>query len=224
MTASAVILAAGHGDRMLSNENKILLQVCGQALICHTVRAFAQVPEIDELVVVVRHDEMDIVRNLLQPISGHCRFVEGGRMRRDSSLIGVQTATGEFVLIHDGARPFPSVKLIQDVLSAAQRENAAVPILPIPDLVHRVNDRTELVEEPPTVRDHSLARAQTPQGFRRSLILRYLKAATPEIRDDATAVLLAGESVATIPGEPTNIKITRPKDLALAEAIAASRQ
>jgi 2-C-methyl-D-erythritol 4-phosphate cytidylyltransferase len=66
-------------------------------------------------------------------------------------------------------------------------------------------------------------RAQTPQGFQRDLILRCLEAAPPEIRDDATAILLTGESVTTVPGERANIKITRPDDLPLAEAIATSR-
>lgn len=224
MTTSVVILAAGRGDRMQSSAHKILLRVCGKALICHTVSAFAQVPELDELIVVVHRDDMDNVRRLVQPIADHCRFVEGGGTRRDSSLRGVRAATGDFVLIHDGARPFPSAKLIRDVLLSTQRERAAIPVLPVADLLHPVDKTSDRISnDAPVSCEHSLARAQTPQGFRRDLILRCLEAAPPEIGDDATAVLLAGESVATVPGEPTNLKITHPEDLALAEAIAASR-
>ena len=222
MSASAVILAAGCGDRMQTNENKLLLPICGQALICHTVSAFAQIPELADLVLVVHPDEMEIIRQLVQPIADHCRFVEGGETRRDSALAGVRAATEDLVLIHDGARPFPSSTLIQHVLTAARLKNAVIPILAVPDLLHRVG-ATGRIEKTPDLSDQSLVRAQTPQGFRRDLILSCLEAASPEIYDDATAILLAGESVATVPGEPANIKITRLEDLVLAEAIAALR-
>lgn len=223
MSASAVILAAGHGDRMQTNENKILLPIFGQALICHTVSAFAHIPELDNLVLVVHPDEMEIVRQLVQPIADHCRFVDGGETRRDSALAGVRAVTSDIVLIHDGARPFPSSTLIQHVLTVARHENAVIPVLPIPDLLHRVDETTARIVTLSDSSSQTLVRAQTPQAFRRDLILRCLEAASPEIRDDATAILLAGESVATVAGESTNIKVTRLEDLALAEAIAASR-
>jgi len=109
-------------------------------------------------------------------------------------------------------------------LTVARHENAVIPVLPIPDLLHRVDKTTARIVTLSNSSNHPLVRAQTPQGFRRALILRCLEAASPEIRDDATAILLAGKSVATVAGDPTNIKVTRPEDLALAEAIAASRR
>ncbi len=221
MITSAVILAAGRGDRMGAGQNKVLLPIRGQALICHTVQAFAQIPDIDDLVLVIHADEMETVRQLIQPIGIPFRLVEGGKTRRDSALAGVRAASGNFVLIHDGARPFPSPALIRRVLSRAQQENTAIPVLPITDLLHHVGTMGR-IGELSGFQERPLARAQTPQGFRRDLILRCLETAPPEIRDDATAILLAGESVATVPGERTNIKITCPEDLALAEAIAAS--
>lgn len=223
MSVSAVILAAGRGDRMQTNENKILLPICGQALICYTVSVFARIPELDDLVLVVHPDEMEIVRQLIQPIADHCRFVEGGETRRDSSLAGVRAATGDIVLIHDGARPFPSSTLIQHVLTVAQYENAVIPVLPIPDLLHRVDQTTSRIMTLSNSSSHSLVRAQTPQGFKRNLIISCLEAAPPEVRDDASAILLSGKSVATVAGEPTNIKVTHLEDLAMAAAIAASR-
>lgn len=105
MSASAVILAAGRGDRMRVDENKLFLPICGQALICHTVSAFARITELDDLVLVVPSGEMEKVRQLVQPITDHCRFVKGGETRRDSALVGVRAARMEIVLIHDGARP-----------------------------------------------------------------------------------------------------------------------
>jgi len=224
MSASVVILAAGRGDRMQTNENKAFLPICGQALICHTVSVFAGIPELDDLILVVRSEEMEKARQLVQPIADHCRLIEGGETRRDSALIGVRAANNETVLIHDGARPFPSSTLIQHILTVASYENAVIPVLPITDLLHRVDETTTRIETLSDSSSHSLVRAQTPQAFRRDFILRCLEAAPPEIRDDATAILLAGEAVTTVAGEPTNIKITRPEDLPLAEAIAASRR
>ncbi len=223
MTTSAVILAAGHGDRMRAGQNKVLLSIRGQALIYHTVQVFARLPDIDDLVLVVHVDEMEIIRQLIQQIGPEFNLVEGGKTRRDSALAGVRAASGDFVLIHDGARPFPSPALIHRVLSRAQQASAAIPVLPITDLLHHVGT-TGRIEELSDLREGSLVRAQTPQGFRRDLILRCLETVPPEIRDDASALLLASESIATVPGERTNIKITHPEDLALAEAIAASSE
>lgn len=223
MTTSAVILAAGRGERMGTTDNKVLLPLCDVALICHTIGAFTRVPEIDELILVVHANEREIVRQLTQSVTDRFQLVVGGGTRRDSALAGVRAASGNWVLIHDGARPFPSSDLIHRVLTGAQENNAVIPSLPLTDLLHRIG-MTGRIEELSDLREHSLVRAQTPQGFRRDLILRCLEAAPAEIRDDATAILLAGESVATVLGESTNIKVTRPEDLDLAEAIAASRR
>jgi 2-C-methyl-D-erythritol 4-phosphate cytidylyltransferase len=219
MSTSAIILAAGRGDRIQARRNKLLLPIRGKALISHAVEAFAQIPELDEIIVVVCADERETMRSVVAAIAANCRFVEGGLTRRDSSLAGVRAAKGDVVLIHDGARPFPSPNLIRRVLDKARQEGAAIPVLPITDLLHRVNP-SGTIEQDSTIALPALVRAQTPQGFRRRLLLDCLEAAGPEVRDDATAVLQSGASVATVPGEQTNIKITHPEDLAWAQAIA----
>lgn len=223
MIASAVILAAGRGDRMHAGANKILMPIGGQPIICWAVSAFTEIPAIEDLVLVVHASEMEAVKQLIQPIVPRIRLIEGGKTRRDSAIAGVRAALGDIVLIHDGARPFPTTALIHNVLAEAKQAKAAIPVLPITDLLHHV-DVTSHITGLSEICNHSLVRAQTPQGFHRDLILRCLEAAPLEIRDDASAVLLAGKAVATIPGERTNIKITRPEDLPLAEAIAAFRQ
>jgi len=220
MSISVVILAAGCGDRIGAGQNKVFLPIGGQAMICHSVRAFAQLQEVDELVVVTDVREMDRMRQLLQPISARLVFVEGGASRRDSALAGVHAVKGDLVVVHDGARPFPSALLIQRVLAAAQQAGAAIPVLPVTDLLHRVNSSGN-IDQDCTIALPALVRAQTPQGFRSRLLLDCLEAAGPEIRDDATAVLQSGALVTTVPGEQTNIKITYPEDLAWAQAIAA---
>ena len=137
------------------------------ALICHTVDAFAQVREIDELVVVVHAKEMEMVRQRLQPITDQIRLVQGGETRRDSALAGVRASGGDWVLIHDGARPFPSAELILRVLARAGQENAAIPVLPVTDFLHHLGT-SGCLEEPADLNTHSLVQAQTPQGFQRA--------------------------------------------------------
>ena len=187
MIASAVILAAGSGDRMQIGTNKIFLSVGGQPLISRTIRVFTQVDVIEEIVLVVHPNEEEAVSALIQPLSLDIRLVEGGATRRDSALAGIQAASSDIVLIHDGARPFPTQALIRSILAKTEQEKAVIPVLPITDLLHKCvpgNEITALFD-----RDTPLARAQTPQGFDRELILRCLAAAPPEIRDDASAVL-----------------------------------
>jgi 2-C-methyl-D-erythritol 4-phosphate cytidylyltransferase len=224
MTVSAVILAAGCGSRMRTADNKIFLPIGGEALLSHTVAAWSRVRDVDDLLLVVRRADRSAVRKLVEPMSPQCRIVEGGEMRRDSSLAGVEAAIGDLVLIHDGARPFPSLGLIARVLAATRESRAAVPVLPLADLLHRVNTVTERIEEASATIGAGLVRVQTPQGFQRELVLQCLTEAPPDVRDDATAVLRAGHDVVTVRGEPTNIKVTHPEDLGLAEAIAAWSQ
>lgn len=219
-----MILAAGRGDRMHAETNKILMLIGEQPLICWTVGAFTQIAEIEDLVLVVQASEMATIKQMIQPIAPHARFVEGGSTRRDSALAGVRVACGDVVLIHDGARPFPSKELILRVIAKALQEKSALPILPVTDLLHHLAPAGDFVIAPPPCQDSLLGRAQTPQGFHRAFILHCLEAAPPEIRDDASAVLLAGQSVATVPGERSNLKITKPDDLLMAETIASLRE
>ena len=223
MTASAVILAAGSGKRMAASENKIFLPIGNHALLWHTVAAWVDAPGVQELILVTRLQDIDRIRQLVQPLAPHCRFVEGGATRRDSSLAGVEAATGDVVLIHDGARPFPTSALIERVLSATCKSGAAIPVLPLSDLVHHCNPESRRVTEIGVLHGPELVRVQTPQGFRRELIQTCLRSASPNIRDDATAIFLAGHDVVTVAGDPSNIKVTHPDDLPLAAAIAAHR-
>lgn len=216
MRVTAVVLAAGRGRRMGGDENKTFLQLAGRPLLCHALSAFAESSRIDEIVVVVRPGEEERVRSLLPAGTLPVSIVAGGDVRRDSAIAGVGAATGEIVLIHDGARPFPSPSLIDRVTESAIRHGACVPALPVVDTLRSVDDgllgdrlldRSELV------------RIQTPQGFRRSSILRALPLSSPNVPDDAGAILALGEKVWTVPGELTNLKVTNPADFAMAEAI-----
>jgi len=220
--ASAVILAAGRGHRIGSGENKAFLPIADRPLLVWTLLAFADVPEVSEIVLVVAPGEKERVRRLLQTGLPPATLVGGGDVRRDSALAGVDAASGEIVLIHDGARPFASVELIGRVLAGAIEVGACVPVLPIVDTLREIAPGDSLTA---AVLDRErIVRVQTPQGFRRSLIRRALQTAEPDVPDDAGAVLALGEAVRPVPGEETNLKVTVPGDLPLAEAIAEIRR
>ncbi len=218
MTASAVILAAGRGERMRSDNRKAFLVLAGRPLFVHAVETFSRDPRIAEILVVVHPDDLDAARTAVALLDRDVRFVSGGATRRESSLAGIRAATGDTVLIHDGCRPFVTTVLIDRVLDEAERHGAVVPILSPTETLYRRDIAEHRLRE--VVDRASIARAQTPQAFRRSLILRCLEAADPGVTDDASAVLAEGEPVFTVEGEVSNLKVTHPEDLRWAEAFA----
>lgn len=223
MQVSAIIVAAGRGARMGAAENKLFLPLGGTPILTRTIAAFADSPRVSEIVVVAREGEEEKVASLLPPgAAGRVRIVRGGAARRDSSLAGVRAATGDVVLIHDGARPLVSAGLIDRVIDGAAAYGACVPALAAVDTVRRVDGAGFLL--PPVIERAGLVNIQTPQGFRTDLIGRCLASAVdPALPDDAAAVLAAGVPVVTVAGEPGNLKVTTVADLALAEALLALR-
>lgn len=220
MDVSGVILAAGRGERFGGQENKALALLCGRPLLYHSLVAFARAGVVDELVVVARPGEEPLVEGALAEVPLPGRVVRGGERRQDSARAGVLAASGELVLIHDAARPLVSPELIRRVVAAARKHGAVVPILPVVDTIRRVDGRGFL--KAGQVPREGLVRIQTPQGFRRELILSAYAQAEKRsflLSDDAAAVLAMGRPVAAVPGDPRNLKITYPEDLALAEGL-----
>ena len=224
MRTSAILLAAGRGRRMGQGVNKVFLPVGGVSILARAALAFAQVPRIDELIVVAHPDEMALAADALPPLDIPVRVVEGGAERHDSALAGVTAATGDVLLIHDAARPFPSQDLIERVIEGTLRHGACIPVIPVVDTLRLVNaDGTASGD--PVERDR-LAHVQTPQGFRAEIIRRALAEWRPGVLllDDAAAVLACGIRVATVAGDPRNLKVTTPADLEFAGQVAAGSQ
>ena len=220
MQFTAVILAAGRGRRMGADQNKVFLPVSGRPLLAHTLASLAATDRIDELVLVVHPDDEENASELMPSTGLSWSIVHGGAQRRDSALAGVRAARGSAVLIHDGARPFPSPELIERVIEGTLKHGACIPVLPVVDTLRRV-DGDRLVDG--TISRDGLARIQTPQGFLTGTIRDALERSDPSITDDAAAVLALGGEVWTVPGESTNLKITTRDDLGMAEAVAQSR-
>jgi 2-C-methyl-D-erythritol 4-phosphate cytidylyltransferase len=145
----------------------------------------------------------------------------GGRERQDSVLAGfkcLDCRDKDIVLVHDGVRPLVSSDLISRVIAAAQEKGAAVPVIPLEDTVKQVHNES-IVQ---TLDRSDLKRAQTPQGFHYII----LKAALEKVRqdsyqgtDEASLVERLGYTVQAVSGEASNIKITTPGDLKIAEAL-----
>tara|TARA_B100000945_G_scaffold305868_1_gene292759 strand:- start:209 stop:904 length:696 start_codon:yes stop_codon:yes gene_type:complete len=220
--AVAVIVAAGKGSRIGENCNKLLLPLGTSTIIETSLYPFLKHSRIRKIYLVASLEDYQMIKKL---IPEEVTLVKGGPRRQDSvhnALVEVMKGenTPDAVLIHDGARPFCSLDLIDNVLDATQRHDAAIPVLPINDTVRRINnEKTNIVDR------SGLYLVQTPQGFRPELIYTASKKAkekNTEITDDASLLENISQKVATVDGEVHNIKITTPADLEQARCIINS--
>jgi 2-C-methyl-D-erythritol 4-phosphate cytidylyltransferase len=224
----ALVPAAGRGLRMGGSVPKQFLSLGGEPLIVQSLRTLQASAVVDQIVLAVPLADVEYCEN---EIVSRYRFtkvgkvVAGGSERQDSvryALAQIPSDT-EIVLIHDAVRPFVTQRMIEEVVAAARKEGAAIIALPMRDTVKQV--RTDGTIER-TVDRTPLWLAQTPQAFRRELIeTAHKKAHAEGIRatDDAFLVEWLGYSVAVVEGSGENIKVTRPEDLVIGEAILASR-
>jgi 2-C-methyl-D-erythritol 4-phosphate cytidylyltransferase len=226
----AVVLGGGTGTRFGAALPKQLLLLDGKTLVEHCVAAFASVPGIDEIVLVMPADYHAEARKAAgDRVSA---IIEGGQSRPASVRNAIAhvsarhdpAATG--ILIHDAARPLVTPRIITDCLAALEKHDAIGTAVPASDTILSV-DGGVIAHVPPR---ETLYRAQTPQCFRLETIARAhaLAAADPAFQptDDCGVVLryLPGTPVHVIPGSESNIKVTYPSDLAVAEALLRSER
>jgi 2-C-methyl-D-erythritol 4-phosphate cytidylyltransferase len=225
-----VITAAGRGERMASGTPKQFIPIAGVPLLLHAARPFLSHPDVLLVVVVLPEAVADAPPEWLAALAGdRLRLVVGGAVRMDSveAGIGALPAACTTVLVHDGARPFPEPAVIDAVIRGARAGTGAIAAIPVSDTLKESD--TSSPDLPGrvlrTVPRASLWRAQTPQGFPRQL----LEAAFADARsggfvgtDEASLVERIGGPVALVPDVSTNLKVTTPADLRVAEAIAAA--
>lgn len=199
---------------------KQLLELAGRSMLQRSVAVFDGHPAIDRMVVVLPGDLVANAASLIGPTRHACAVVAGGDRRQDSVQHGVQALPSDVdvVLIHDAARPFADGALIDRVLDGVARTGAAVPGVKVRDTVKRADPQTGLVAE--TVPREQLWLAQTPQGFRRSVLADAIAHGATGVfaTDEAMLAEQAGHAVALVPGDEHNMKITTPQDLAAARA------
>jgi 2-C-methyl-D-erythritol 4-phosphate cytidylyltransferase len=224
----ALVPAAGRGLRMGGSVPKQFLSLGGEPLIVQSLRTLQASSVVDQIVLAVPLADVEYCEHEIVSRYGFTKVtkvVAGGDERQDSVRYALAQipADTEIVLIHDAVRPFVTQRMIEEVVASARKEGAAIIALPMRDTVKQV--RTDGTIER-TVDRTPLWLAQTPQAFRRDWIESAHKKAHAEgIRatDDAFLVEWLGYSVAVVEGSGENIKVTRPEDLVIGEAILASR-
>jgi 2-C-methyl-D-erythritol 4-phosphate cytidylyltransferase len=228
MRTVAVVLGGGTGERFGTSVPKQLLPFAGRPLVEHSVAAFDAAPAVDSVLVVMTASHAAQVREALAA-GGYRKLagvIPGGPSRVESTRCAIETLGGGEcdVLFHDAARPLVDQRIIADCAAALATHRAVGVAVPSPDTIAVVSDG--IMTSMP--RRDSLVRLQTPQGFRLSLIRRAheLAAADPGFgdlpaTDDCGIVLryLPDVRVHVVPGSERNLKITFPRDLAVAEAL-----
>ncbi len=216
MKTGVVIAAAGSGRRMGADGNKVLLPLGDKPIIAHSLELFAALPEVDELVVVTRDVDLEIMRAIVQEFAGNkkVRVVVGGRERQESVYKGLKALAGDtdWAIIHDGARPYLGADVVYRALQAVQKHQAVGIGVPVKDTIKQVRNGI-VVKTPPRA---ELWAMQTPQIFAYDLILQAHAEAEKRglaATDDCMLLEELGRPVFIVPGDYGNIKITTPDDL-----------
>ncbi len=223
MQTAVLIAASGRGRRMGGEVKKQYLMLEGIPVLARTLDLFTRHQAVCRIAVIVPPGETGFACSLIKPFCTLDKviFVEGGQRRQDSVWRGLQEVSPEteMVCVHDGVRPFVTRKLFEAVLLAASRCGAAVPVIPATDTLKEISGSGMIGR---TISREKVGLAQTPQIFRRRLLFEaYRKAQIcgVEATDDAALLELLGVEICAVAGSISNIKITNPQDLALAEIL-----
>ena len=221
MSVYAVLLCGGSGSRMGAAGNKTLLPVGGVPAVVRALRVFAKATE--GCVLVVRAGEETIFRETLRACAlPDFPIVPGGCDRQESCLRGLEALPEacDIVLIHDGARPFVTERIIADAIASVRARGSGVAAIPARDTVKRAAADGRVLE---TLRRSELYQMQTPQGFYRRDLLAAHRRAAARYTDDAALMEAAGFPVYLTPGSPDNLKLTSPEDLRMAGGLFLPR-
>ncbi|MEA3465132.1 MAG: 2-C-methyl-D-erythritol 4-phosphate cytidylyltransferase [Thermodesulfobacteriota bacterium] len=220
---SAIILASGTGQRFQETQPKQFMKLAGMPVLVHTIKSFQTHSAIDQIVIVCHESYVDDVWSLVSQyaLSKVVKVVCGGTTRQESSSVGIQSCSeADYVLIHDGVRPFLSHAVITELVDAVQQYHAVDTVIPSADTLVEVDDQGFIANIPDRYR---FRRGQTPQAFLRELILRAHQQAIADGIDNATddcqLVMRLGHKVYCVEGHEQNIKITYPIDLHIADKL-----
>ena len=216
MSNIAVILAAGNGTRMKTKDSKLLLKINGETVLQRSVNAFLNISDVDEVIVVAREKDIPAFSDILT--DERVSFVIGGETRQQSMMNAVDMIDEcELIIIHDGARPLIKSVDIENTIRAAKENKAAAVGVFVKDTVKVVDKNGFVVSTP----DRStLFAVQTPQIFDFELYKNAAKNAREkglDFTDDCQLVECFNKKVKTVAGSYSNIKITTPDDIVLAE-------
>jgi 2-C-methyl-D-erythritol 4-phosphate cytidylyltransferase len=238
MKVIVIIPAAGLGTRMAGKNagglgkhpplSKQFTELGGIPILIHTLRRFAPVEAVSEIWVALRENEMAGFGARLREESGplgkkKVELVIGGEHRQqsvESAIDAVSASPDDIVLVHDAVRPFVTSEIIQEVIEAARKYGAAIAGLPAVDTVKQVERTAEGALIKATIPRVGIVLAQTPQGFQYGILKKAFDEAAADGflgTDESSLVERSGHEVAVVMGSPSNIKITTPADMELAE-------
>jgi len=240
MKVVVIIPAAGLGTRMApvghqknSPPSKQFTELGGTPILIHTLRRFASVDAVTEIWIALRENELASFRVRLDReakdiLRKKIELVVGGEHRQQSvhnALNALSAATDDIVLVHDAVRPFVTEEIVTEVIEAAKKYGAAIAGLPAVDTVKQVERTADGALIKATIPRAGIVMAQTPQGFRYSIIKKAFDEAAADGflgTDEASLVERSGHDVSVVMGSPRNIKITAPPDMELAEFYLSS--
>ena len=225
---AALVAAAGSSTRMGGGTNKLLLPLDGIPVLIRTLDALQRAERVDEIIVATREEELVEIAQLCHTygITKCKKVVRGGESRAHSVMLAALEAdkSMELLAVQDGARPLVTPALIDSVIAAATRCGAAAPAVPVKDTIKCVREDGAVAQ---TLDRSALRAVQTPQVFTADVLKAALQSVLEqgiEVTDDCGAVERLGKVVFLTDGEETNLKITTPADLVLAEAILKDRE
>ena len=225
MKTVAIIVAGGSGTRFGAELPKQFLELGGKPILMRSIEAFANSGNCPvDVIVTLPSDQMDLWQRLCDRYGFDVphRVVPGGETRWHSVKHALDSMGDvnevDIIAVHDGVRPMVTADVICRTIEAARRDGAAIPVAALNDSVRQV------VGEASHALDRSTLRAvQTPQAFDARLLLdAYSLPYQPTFTDDASVVEQLGHPITLVEGDPHNLKITRPMDLALAEYLLNS--
>ncbi len=220
MTIALILVAAGEGKRAGGKTPKQFAKIHGKPLLAYSLEKFAKVKGIAEVVLAVPSGKEKMAAKLLAPLLKKFRkaeFVAGGKTRQESVFNALRRLSGSVthVLVHDGVRPFVSPQKVAELIGMLKTEEAVILASPATDTDKRA--ASNAVAE--TLDRHKIFLAETPQGFKKEILLEaHIDAQKKRFTfsDDSALVEALGRRVAICPSDGKNLKITSPKDLALA--------
>lgn len=219
-----VIPAAGQGKRMNRGIHKQFICIGGHPILAWTLKIFELHDLCQAIVIVVHPDDEQKTRELVKQYGFQkvTSIVHGGKERQDSIYNGLKNiGSAQYVMVHDGARPFVTKQILDDLCQALEHDKGVIPAVKVKDTIKFVSEEGAVVGTLP--RDQLVA-AQTPQAFQTNLLLKAYEFAKENAflgTDDASLIEYFGEEVMYIDGDYENIKITTEEDLDIGEKILA---
>ena len=225
---TAIFPAAGASRRMGAGKNKIFLELLGESILIRTLKTFSKSARIDFLIVVTGAGEIEEVKKILDatPDLKPYAVIAGGSERQYSISNGLKLvpADSEIILVHDAARPLINLETIEKVIDATEKFGGAIAAVPEKNTI-KVIDFEGFVKSTPPRAD--LVAVQTPQGFKKEILLRAYEQAEKDNflgTDDASLVERIGGKVKIVQSSYKNIKVTTPEDIQIAETFLRSEK